>query len=162
MKSPFDTTLLKLLDIDESSLLAPAINSRANLFELTEQSYQAAIFPENPSILNHSQRAAVAVRICLLNDEMQLADHYKELVTNADDQDIYEINELPKDLRLASIMNHIDANSRDPKSDPQSQIAKLKSSGLSDPEIVGIFAIIAFVSYQLRVAKGLRVMKEGL
>lgn len=162
MNSPFNTTLLKLLEIDDSSPLASAINSRANLFELTEESYQAAIFPENPSILNHSQRAAVAARICLLNNEDQLADHYKTLVSDEDDQVIYNINTAPDDRVIASVVAHVDTNSRDPKSDPQGQITKLKSSGLSDTEIVSIFAIIAFVSYQLRVAKGLRVMKEAL
>ena len=162
MNSPFDTTLLKLLDIDESSPLASAISGRTNLFELTEASYIAAIFPDDPGILSHSQRAALATRICLINNESLLADHYKDLVSEPEDSVLYAQNSTSEDNVMTTIVDHVDINSRNPKHHPEDQIQKLKVIGLTDTQIVSIFAVIAFVSYQLRVLKGLRAMKEAL
>ena len=162
METPFDTTLLKILGIDGSSNIAAAITARSDLFELTESSYTAALFPNDPGILTHSQRAAIATRICIMNNEPELAVHYKNLVSSKDDLVICNIDQSATDPRMSAIVNHVDVNARDPKINPQMQIEKLKSNGLSDTEIVSIFAVIAFVSHQLRVAKGLRVMKEVL
>ena len=63
---------------------------------------------------------------------------------------------------MATIVDHVDINSRNPKHHPEDQIQKLKAIGLTDTQIVSIFAVIAFVSYQLRVLKGLRAKKEAL
>ncbi len=60
-----------------------------------------------------------------------------------------------------AILRHIDLVTVDPKQAAEADIAALKSAGILEPDIVRLSELIAFVGYQVRVVKGLRLMAEA-
>ena len=58
------------------------------------------------------------------------------------------------------MLRHTDLVTVDPKEAVDGDIAALKSAGLEDADIVRLSQLIAFVSYQIRVVAGLRLIAE--
>ena len=63
--------------------------------------------------------------------------------------------------RVKAILRHTDLVTVDPKEAAQDDISALKSAGITEPDIVRLSELIAFVGYQVRVVKGLRLMAEA-
>jgi len=64
------------------------------------------------------------------------------------------------DARLKAIIRHTDLITTNPKEATAEDIAALRAAGLDDADIVRLSELIAFVSYQVRVVAGLRLMAE--
>jgi uncharacterized protein YciW len=158
MEDIFDTLVMKLVNTQDNKALQEAAINRANLFNLTEESYLAAIKPEHVGILNHSQRAAIATRICILNDQQDAADHYRDLITTPDDLPMSQPGAFPETTILNIITKHVDLITLSPQDSTKETIKELQSAGLTDTQIVEISAVIAFVNYQVRVIKGLQLI----
>ena len=66
------------------------------------------------------------------------------------------------DVRLAAILRHTDLVTTNVKAAAASDIAALTDAGVSEDDIVRLSELIAFVSYQIRLTVGLRLMGNAL
>ncbi len=156
----FDTVVARAAGVSSTSPLAGVLAGRADLMDLTENSHEASLRPNRPGGLSHSERAALGCRIAKLNDEQVLAAHYESLM-DADNRELAETGFTGgDDSRLKAMIRHTDLVTVDPKSAVAGDISALKAAGLEDADIVRLSQLIAFVSYQIRVVAGLRLMAE--
>ncbi|MCH8298283.1 MAG: hypothetical protein IH873_09455 [Chloroflexi bacterium] len=156
----FETIVAKAAGISAGSPLAGVLSGRSDVLELTEKSHDAALRPRQPGGLTHSERAALACRIALLNNETVLARHYKILIGDGNRAIAETVFDGGEDARLKAILRHTDLVTVNPKEAVSSDISELKSAGIGDADIVRLSELIAFVSYQIRVVAGLRLMAK--
>ena len=156
----FETIVARAAGISAESPLASVLSGRSDILELTEKSHDAALRPKQPGGLTHSERAALASRIALLNNEAVLARHYDGLIGDANLAIADTGFDGGSDVRLRAILRHTDMVAVDPKGATSGDISALQSVGINDADIVRLSELIAFVSYQIRVAAGLRLMAE--
>jgi uncharacterized protein YciW len=93
-----------------------------------------------------------------LNREDELASHYQGMVDAGDTSLADPSFDGGENTRLQAILRHTDLVTRRPKDAVTGDIAALKLAGISEPDIVRLSEIIAFVNYQARVVAGLRLM----
>jgi uncharacterized protein YciW len=156
----FETVVAKAASISASSALAEVLSGRSDILELTERSHDAALTPEDPGGLTHAERAALACRIAKLNNEEVLARHYQNMIGGGN-QAIAETGfDGGDDARLKALVRHTDLVTLDPKRAASGDVTALQSAGLGDSDIVRLSQLIAFVSYQIRVVAGVRLMVE--
>ena len=156
----FETVVAKAAGISAESPLASVLSGRNDIMELTEKSHDASLRPKTPGGLSHSERAALACRIALLNNEAVLARHYDGLIGTGNLAIADTGFDGGSDIRLTAILRHTDLVTVDPKEATSDDIAALKSAGIAEVDIVRFSQLIAFVSYQIRVVAGLRLMAE--
>ena len=154
----FETIVAKAAGISAGSPLAGVLSGRSDVLELTEKSHDAALRPRQPGGLTHSERAALACRIALLNNETVLARHYESLIGGGNFVIADTGFDGGGDIRLRAILRHTDLVTVNPKEAVSGDISALKSAGIADADIVRLSELIAFVSYQIRVVAGLRLM----
>ena len=156
----FETIVTKAAGISTESPLAGVLSGRSEIMELTEKSHDAAIRPRQMGGLTHSERAALACRIARLNGETTLAQHYENLIGGGNRAIADTGFDGGGDSRLKAILRHTDLVTVDPKEAVDDDISALKSAGMRESDIVRLSQLIAFVSYQIRVVAGLRLMAE--
>lgn len=155
-----------ILGVTPGSDLARTIDGRADIMALTDRTHDAALTPAEPGGLSHGLRAALACRMARLNGDADFAAHYAALVEKAGgaDAELADPELAPgttggDDPALAAMVAHVDLVTRTPRDAGGQDIARLQGAGISDADIVRLSELIAFVSYQLRVAAGLRLMQ---
>jgi uncharacterized protein YciW len=94
------------------------------------------------------------------NDEASLARHYERLFSVGSQVIANTGFDGGDDARLKAIIRHTDLITTNPKEATAEDIAALRAAGLDDADIVRLSELIAFVSYQVRVVAGLRLMAE--
>ena len=156
----FQTIVAKAAGISADSRLAGVLSERGEILELTEKSHDAALRPKHPGGLTHSERAALACRIALLNDEAVLARHYDGLIGGSHREIADTGFDGGSDIRLRAIIRHTDLVAVNPKEAVSGDVSALQNVGIADADIVRLSELIAFVSYQIRVVAGLRLMVE--
>jgi len=158
MEDIFGTVLFRAAGISAGHPLAGVLTGRSNIIELTEKSHDAALKPEPPGGLTHSERAALACRMARLNHDSKLASHYENMV-EAGDAVITDTSFYGDDNdRLKAVIRHTDLVTRNPKEATADDISALEAAGIPVEDIVRLSELIAFVSYQVRVVAGLRLM----
>jgi len=90
------------------------------------------------------------LRVATLEGDAALIAHYRA------QQPQPAADAVPR--RLAAILRHVELVTATPGSATQANIAALRDAGLTPRDIVVITQIVAFVSYQIRVAAGLRAL----
>ena len=80
----FDTVVVRAAGIPADHPLARVLSGRGDIIELTEKSHDAALKPNPPGGLTHSERAALACRMARLNSEPNLESHYESMLTAED------------------------------------------------------------------------------
>jgi uncharacterized protein YciW len=95
-----------------------------------------------------------------LNHEEILARHYEAMIPESGGKQAIADPAFDgaDDQRTRAILRHTDLVTVDPKQAAEADIADLKSAGIVEPDIVRLSELIAFVGYQVRVVKGLRLM----
>ena len=154
----FETIVAKVAGISAVSPLAGVLSGRKDILELTEKSHDAALRPKQPGELTHQERAALACRITKLNHEEALTRHYDSLVGGNNREMADTGFDGGGDIRLRAILRHTDLVAVEPKDAVVGDIEALQSAGIADADIVRLSELIAFVSYQIRVVAGLRLM----
>ncbi|WP_090929518.1 hypothetical protein [Palleronia marisminoris] len=150
-----DTTVGKHADIEEGSPLDVAIRGRADIFKMTQAAEDAVLRPHETGAWPHPLRAALAARIAALNDEHELSRHYAadaaEFAAHADPStDGGDLKE------VVAFMEKVAAQTRSVDAE---DISALKATGIDDADIVRLAELNAFLSYQIRLIAGLRLMK---
>ncbi len=163
MDDMFASVVVEAAGISADHPLASVLAGRSEVMGLTQASHDAALKPEPPGGLSHGERAALACRMARLNDEGTLAHHYQTMIPEGSEP-LFMADPAfigGDDNRAKAILRHTDLVSINPKQAAGSDIAVLKSAGISEPDIVRLSELIAFVSYQVRVVRGLRLMAEA-
>lgn len=164
------TDFLKTATVEAAGIgaghgLAEMLAGREDIFTMTQQAHDAALTPDDPGGLSHGLRAALAARMARANGAEGLAEHYAGLAEEADgglDEaraanpafDGGEAN------WLSAIVRHTDLVTRDTKAVVADDIAALMAAGVTEDDIVRLSELVAFVSYQARVAVGLKLMGD--
>jgi uncharacterized protein YciW len=120
--------------------------------------------PANDQGLAPDLRVALARRMAGLNADKVLMAEYDAQLADLD---------LPEQLRalaqgatdldepLATIARHADLVTLTPSKAEARHIALLAEAGLTNPQIVALSELIAFVNFQTRVAAGLRLLRSA-
>ncbi|MBQ12158.1 MAG: hypothetical protein CMJ45_11490 [Planctomyces sp.] len=163
MDDIFKSVVAEAAGISANHPLASVLAGRDEVMQLTQASHDAALKPEPPGGLSHSERAALACRMARLNDEGILAKHYEAMIPEGSEP-LFMADPVfigGDDNRAKAILRHTDLVTTNPKQASESDISALRSAGIPEPDIVRLSELIAFVGYQVRVVKGLRLMAEA-
>lgn len=154
-----DTTIIAQAAIEKESDLADAILGRVEIFEMTQAAEDAVLLPNEVGAWPHDLRAAFAARIAILNGEVELRDRYRagagaatELADPVDDG---------SSMGLQPVLAFMDKVAANTINVEEADIGALKAANVSDADIVRLAEINAFISYQIRVIAGLRLMKRA-
>ncbi|MBD0414008.1 CMD domain-containing protein [Oryzicola mucosus] len=153
-----------IVGIEPGSALADVIAGRADIMALTQQTHDGALMPENPGGLSHAERAALALRIAKINDHKAFEEHFETMLEKAGSPDgAVRMADIwfdgGSDPRARALIRHVDLVAHAPKDATRRDIELLQEAGIADADIVRLSELVAFVSYQIRVAVGLALMK---
>jgi len=158
------TTLIETLaGVPAGSELSEALKTRAEVMRLSEAAHDAVLVPREPGGLSHGLRAALAARMCrhLGNDEA--AAHYDVYLAHSDDADVAVLAQ-PEgtcgEPRANAMARHADLLTLAPRQATRGDIEALKKADISEPDIVRLSELAAFINYQLRVITGLKLLKD--
>ncbi len=120
----------------------------------------AVLHPADDLGLDTAVRAALAARMARANADEALAAQYDAL-TPAPFRPL-ALGDAPDTLPplQASFARHADLVTRAPATAAASDLTSLRNAGLTNPQIVALSELIAFVNYQTRIAQGLRLLGD--
>jgi uncharacterized protein YciW len=142
-----------IIGVAPGSALARLRAERPEMMHHTQGSHDALMTPAEPGGLSPGERALIASRVAELAGHAGLAEHYRGLVNRRG-------AELAPSPRLALILDHVARVTTAPGSATKAHLDALRGAGLAAKDIVTLSQIIAFVSYQVRLAAGLALLAQ--
>ncbi len=154
--STFDTTAMTVAELRADSPAATAALTRAEIFDMSQAAECAVLAPKEEGAWSHELRAALAARIARLNGDLVLSTHYSaragDLAVLADPDAEIATSELGLVVafmdKVALVTSQVEAG----------DVTALQDANVSDADIVRLAELNAFVSYQVRVIAGLRLL----
>jgi len=162
-EEPVLSQIETLAGVKPGSPLADAMAKRAEIFRLSQAAHDAVLLPHKPGGLSHGLRAALAARMARLNRSPALARHYDSLVERAGETTTAALADPGAkaiDRRTAEIAGHADRLTLAPREATRAHVEALREAGVTDPDIVRLAELAAFVNYQVRVLAGLMLLGE--
>lgn len=161
--SPNDIVIAQA-GIGKDGSVRRALEGRADVMAMTQETHDAALKPADPGGLSHGERAALAMRVARLNDDAALAAHYGALLAEADPGEAVAAFADPAHKgrdgeRLAALAAYTDRVSARPRDATAADVEALQNAGIADADIVRLSELNAFLAYQIRVIAGLKLMK---
>lgn len=154
--SVHETTALAVAGVDPAGPAGPAVNLRRRVLEMTQEAEDAVLRPRAPGSWPHALRAALAARIAALNGDGALARHYAAGAEHF--AAVADPDEDGAARGLGPVLAFVDKVASRTRDVGAEDIAALQASGVSDADIVRLSELDAFVSYQVRLIAGLRLM----
>jgi uncharacterized protein YciW len=155
----FDTTALSVAGVAADSPAAAAALTRSGIFDMGQAAETAVLTPREAGAWSHELRAALAARIARLNGDSALSDHYRaragDTVALADPK----AGTFPPDL--APVIAFMDKVAQQTGRVVAGDISALQAANVSDADIVRLAELNAFISYQVRVMAGLRLLNRS-
>lgn len=161
------TSTLTFDAIDAAVPLAPdhpawaLRRQRDKVVAATQGSYDAMFSPAVDG-LSVNERLLVALHACRVSKADSLAAHYRDrLVAEGADGAVIAAVDAGKpvaDARLQAVLAFTGKLIERPIEGDKAAVQSLVDSGLSTPAIVAMSQLIAFLSYQIRVAAGLKAL----
>ena len=154
------------LDIAPGSRLAALRDERPEVKLRTQTSADALFHPDQPDGLTEGERFVAAWRVAAVNESRTLAVYYREQLTGTEDGAAY-IAALDNgvsdriDGRGSVILAHVERLAIRPAEARPAHLRTLRTAGLSTLAIVTLSQIVAFVSYQVRIAYGLNLLEKS-
>ena len=148
------------------SALAQLRRQRPDVVRHAQGSYEAVFEPADEGGIGRAERAALGLRVALLNDAGELAEHFRGMLSTLDPGGTLaravalDAGAAP-DARFAAMLAHADLVTRAPGTATPDHIRALAAHGLTQRDIVLLSQLVALVSYQVRVVAALRVMGGG-
>ena len=137
---------------------------RPEFVEGAEACRVSVLAPEDDQGLPADLRLALAQRMAVLNYDAPLQRDYQAQLTALNPSEALlalasgcVVSEEP----LATIARHVDMVTQQPIQATEQHIRLLEQAGLTNPQIVALSELIAFVNFQTRVAAGLRLMRSA-
>ena len=154
--SLFETTTLSVAGAENAEPIANAVQTRANIFEMTQAAEDAVLRPKDCGAFPHDLRAGLAARIAAKAGDIELAGRYVQAEGAHIDTSDPAQDGSADDAVLIAFVDKVAGATKDIAAD---DIARLQNAGVSDPDIVRLCELVAFVAYQVRVVAGLRLMQ---
>lgn len=138
---------------------------RPDYVEGTEMCRQTVLAPNHGFGLGHALRAALAARMARLIGREDLAGAYDLLLKDAGSDEtlaaIASAAERPADADAFThaLIRHADLVTMTPRNNTRADIERLQSAGLSEPQIIALSELIAFVNFEARVIVGLEALE---
>lgn len=155
-----NTTLARLAGLALGGATIESLRVREKVVAMTEAAEAAAMTPNDPGGLSHSLRAALACRAARLNGDAVLANYYYAKVTEPEDKAHSNPADPGSNNWLRAVLGFSDKVTASPRRAIETDIAALTSAGVSEPDIVRLCELIAFLAYQYRVIAGLVLMEK--
>lgn len=137
---------------------------RPEFVEGAEICRASVLEPQSDLGLSKALRAALARRMAAMNGDEALVAHYDALMRDAGaDISLKALAEGATGLAepFGAIARHTDLVTGAPALAAGEDIARLADAGLTNPQIVALSELIAFVNFQVRVVAGLRLMGDA-
>lgn len=137
---------------------------RPEFVDGAEQCRQSVLTPNDEQGLAADLRLALAQRMAMLNNDAALqVDYQAQLEQQQPSDALLALAAGATDLAepLATIARHADLVTQQPMNATEQHIRLLEQAGLSNPQIVALSELIAFVNFQTRVAAGLRLLRSA-
>lgn len=156
----------RLAGITDGSTLDELRRQRADALKYAQGSFNELLDVEDPQGLSRYEREMVALRVAILNDHAGLVELHRGRLRalGASEAILTVLKQFPvarpSSPRENAILRHVDRLTRAPATATPEHIAELKAAGLSASEIVTLAQLIAFMSFQVRVLTGLRLLAE--
>jgi uncharacterized protein YciW len=146
-----------LAGIEPGSPVAALRQRRPDFVRYTQGSHDVLLAPADPAGISLAERALVALRVATLERSDALAEHYRARL-----RDVLGGDETPAvgTPRLQALLDHVERVTTAPRTATKAQLDALRALGFSARDLVTIAQLVAFVSYQGRVAAGLRLLVE--
>ena len=151
------TLIEDMAGIRPGTPLAQALAARAEILRLSQASHDAVLKPREPGGLDHGLRAALAARMARQNEQPALAAHYDDLMHSSGEMQAPEPAPVER-ARIAAIVAHSDLLTLRPREATRQDIAALTAAGVSEPDVVRLAELAAFVNYQARVIAGFQAL----
>ena len=158
----------RIAAVEAGSPVATALDERTTVLDLSERAHDAVIHPDDPGGLSLGLRVALATRVAATNEDGPLTEYYRAILDTADDVPP-EVRELAvpahqpsseAGARLIAVVTHADRLTSAPETSTATTIEALQAAGVDDADIVRLTQLIGFVTYQVRVIAGLRLIAE--
>ncbi|EIM30011.1 CMD domain-containing protein [Microvirga lotononidis] len=139
---------------------------RPEYVEGTEACRETVLSPNHGFDLSHVLRAALAARMARFIGRADLAHSYtRSLNEQSNSQALSAVAsgaELPVDTDdfLLAIVRHVDLVTKTPRDSTRDDIERLKAAGLSNPQIIALSELIAFVNFEARVIVALEMLEQ--
>ncbi|MGN6097832.1 MAG: CMD domain-containing protein [Bosea sp. (in: a-proteobacteria)] len=153
------TLIEDMAGISPGTPFAEALAARADILRLSQASHDAVLLPKETGGLGHGLRAALAARMARQNSQPPLAAHYDALMRSSGEMQPNEVVPVER-TRVAAIVAHSDLLTLRPRVATRHDIEALKAAGVSEPDIVRLAELAAFVNYQARVIRRLQALGE--
>lgn len=152
-----------LLGIQPGSPLAELRAQRADIRANTQGAYRELVIPADPGGVTVAERAALALRVALLDGETALAAHFRALLTAAaTSAELAEAETMPAPPgsgRFPLLLRYGDTVAQHPAQIDQAAIDALTAHAMSPQDIVAVTQLVSFVPFQVRLLAGLRAMQ---
>lgn len=153
-----DTTIFQMAGVGPSDELAAVLSARGNIMQMTQKAEEAVLCPRDSGAFDHQLRAALAARIARLAEDETLANHYEGNAGGF--ADLAQSETTGAVHGLGDVVAFVDRVANQTRDVASQDIATLQGAGVLDADIVRLCELVAFVSYQVRVVAGLRLMQE--
>lgn len=160
MKALNSSTIARIAGLNPDGETMAALRIREKVIAMTEAAEAASLAPQDPGGLSHDLRAALASRAARMNGNHGLAEYYRGKVKDEAFQDYADPHFHGQDDHMKALLSFADKVTATPRDATEDDISDLKSAGLSDPDIVRLCELIAFLAYQYRVITGLALMEK--
>lgn len=170
MPEPLGTTgqadlLDQVLGLKAGDFLSELRRRRPEFVDGAEICRHAVLSPAKDQGLPQGLRFALAARMARLNRDDALTAIYDQGLENIGpdgSQAKIAAGNTPEtaDILLAAILRHCDLITLDPGRSTKADIERLTAAGLTNPQIVALSELIAFVNFQTRITAGLRLLGE--
>ncbi|HUG59162.1 MAG TPA: CMD domain protein [Candidimonas sp.] len=164
--SPLSGTDLidRVVGLTPASALYATRHAREKVSTATQGSYELFFDPAAGN-LTIQERLLVAYYACVLSKAAGLREHYREasLQNGVDAATLAavgnsDLGQLQQD-RLVALLAFTGKLIEKPVEGDQAAVQALQAAGVSTPDIVTLAQLIAFLSYQTRLAAGLQAMQ---
>ncbi len=152
-----ETTIISKAGLPPGGNVAEAAKRRENIIQMSQDAEDAVLRPKDFGAFGHDLRAALAARVAQLAADDTLAAHY--LSSAGDKSELADPNETGKAYQLESVVAFVDKVANRTREIEAGDVVHLQAAGVSDPDIVRLCELVAFIAYQVRVIAGLRLMQ---
>jgi CMD domain protein len=156
----------ELAGITPESPVAQLRAERPEVVRAAQGSYRVLLEPDEPAGVSRREREMIALRVAVLTPSPTVAASHRDRLRalGATDTELAAIEQFPDGAGLSprevAILRYADRLTREPGTARPEHIAEVKAAGLSPRDIVTIAQLIAYMSFEVRLLAGLRLLAE--
>lgn len=133
--------------------------TRSEIAAMSRAAQKAVLDPASPGAWPSAWRHAIAARICRQHGQDHLAETY--LAKAGDAARLADEGATGRSLLEQAVLSFIDRVATAPKDITAEDITRVQEAGVSQPDVVRLCELAAFLAYQCRVSAGLELLAGG-